>query len=72
MNQVASVAILSDIQLEERWEAVLSAELSQSSRPVLKMLIFVVSIRGQNIFNSCTSYAGISSTLLTNIMPFAK
>ena len=72
MNQVASVAILSDIQLEERWEAVLSAELSQSSRPVLKMLIFVVSIRGQNIFNPCTSYAGISSTLLTNIMPFAK
>ena len=39
--------------------------------PSWKMLIFIVSISEQNIFSPHTSYAGLSSTPLTNMMLFA-
>jgi hypothetical protein len=39
--------------------------------PTWKTLIFIVSISEKNIFNPCTSYAVLSSTLLANITSFA-
>jgi hypothetical protein len=72
MNRVLSFAVFPDSHPEGRWEDLLSAESSGSCSPILKVLTFFVCISEENIFNPFSSYAGLGSTLLTNIMSFAK